>query len=92
MKIEEEIVVFCQNIKILRETNGLSKNRMAEILGIGLTSLTKIEQNILPPRIKTDIVFKLSQNFQLKPCELFISILKQPKEFLPKSKEESMYE
>ena len=72
-KIDEEIITFCQNIKILRERNGLSKKKMAEILGIGVKSLSNLEQGIMPPKMGTNIIFKISQHFKIKPCELFCS-------------------
>ena len=67
----EEIMIFCQNIKRLREKNELSKKEMADILEIGLTSLVKIEHGIVPPRMGADVIFKTSQYFKIKPHELF---------------------
>jgi len=71
MRNDEYSVIFCQNIKALREKNSISKKKMAEIWGIGLTSLSKIEQNILPPRLKVDIISKLSKHFKIKSYKLF---------------------
>ena len=74
MKNDEQIKVFCQNIKILREKSGLSKKEMAEILEIGTASLTKLEQGIMPPRMRVNIVYQLSQNFNIQPCKLFMPL------------------
>ena len=45
MRRNKEINLFCQNIKRLKKTkrNNLNKKEMAKILGIGLTSLAKLE-------------------------------------------------
>jgi len=70
-QIQREIDAFCQNVKMLRERHGLSKKEMAEILGIGAASLTKIEQGIIPDRASVSIVIKLSQHFHIEPHKLF---------------------
>ena len=74
MENSKDIVIFCQNVKILRERNGLSRKEMAEIMGIGLKSLDKLEQNILPSRITVSAIKRLSQYFKIKPHELFICL------------------
>ena len=73
-KIQGDIDVFCQNVKILRERNNLSKKEMAEILEIGIASLTKIEQGVIPPRATTNIIFNLSNSFNIKPHKLFMPL------------------
>ena len=70
-QIREEMDVFCQNIKTLRERHCLSKKEMAKILGIGVKSLTKIEQGIIPTRASTNIIFHLSHCFDVQPHNLF---------------------
>ena len=70
----EEIAVFCQNIKILREKYDLSKKEMAKILGIGVAGLKKLEQGIISPRASVEIIFNLSRHFKVKPNKLFISL------------------
>ena len=70
--IQEEMAVFCRNVKMLRAGHGLSKKEMAEILGIGTASLTKLEQGIIPDRVSVSIVIKLSRYFGIKPCKLFV--------------------
>ena len=71
MQNDEYAIIFCQNIKALREKNGISKKEMAKILEVGVKSLSEIEQNILPPRLKVDIISKLSKHFKISPRELF---------------------
>ena len=70
-QVQKEIEVFCQNVKLLRERNGLSEKEMAKILEIGAASLTKIEQGIIPYRVSASIVIKLAQHFSIEPHRLF---------------------
>ena len=74
MKNNQEIDIFCQNVKMLRERNGLSKKETSEILGICTASLTKIERGILPPGISTSIIFKLCKEFDIEPRKLFMPL------------------
>ena len=71
MTTNEEFLILCKNIKSLRERNGLSKKKMAELMGISISSLTKLEQGFMPHRIKVDIIFNLSVNFDIHPKNLF---------------------
>ncbi len=57
IKIEER--AFCENIKQLRRIKGLSKKEMAKKLGISIPSLTKIENGIMPPLLRSSVFFKL---------------------------------
>ena len=71
MQQSNEVNALCQNIKMLRERNGLSKKEMAEIMGIGAASLAKIELDILPSRFRTETMLKLCKRFRIKPSKLF---------------------
>ena len=71
-KNSDQMVLFCQNIRILRERNKLNKKEMANILNIGIASLTKIEQGLMPPRIGVNIIFRISQYFKIEPHKLFM--------------------
>lgn len=55
---DNEIDIFLKNISYLRKHNKLSKRKMAEILGIGVKSLNKIENGELPPRIGVNFFSK----------------------------------
>ena len=74
MHKNQEIIVFCKNVKMLKERNGLTNMEMAKIMGIGSASLTKIESGILPPGVSTSIIFELCKRFNVKPCELFLPL------------------
>lgn len=68
---EKEIKAFLYNVQQIRKRNRISKKRMAEILGIGRGSLTKIEKGILPPRLSVEVVFRIQQYFGISAAEQF---------------------
>lgn len=72
---DNEIDIFLKNISYLRKHNKLSKRKMAEILGIGVKSLNKIENGELPPRIGVNVFFKIEKNFGISPKNLFSGLL-----------------
>ena len=63
--------IFLHNIAWLRKHYGISKRRMAELLGIGLWSLNKIEKGEIPPRLDAHIIFAVSKHFGIPVSELF---------------------
>ena len=74
MKSDEQIATFCENVKMLRERSGLSKKEMAEIMGIGIKSLEKIENGVLPPRTGVDVLIRLSQKFDIRLHEFLMPL------------------
>ena len=74
MCCKDEIVVLCRNISWLRKKHGLSKRKMAEILGVGVKALSLIEQGILPSRVGCDMLFNASDYFHITVSELFCSM------------------
>jgi len=71
--------IFCNNIKCLRKARGLSKREMAQKLEIGTASLTKIENDIIPPRLSVQIYYSLYYNLGVTPKQIL------SKDFLKKS-------
>lgn len=69
---DNEIKNFLDNIAYLRKQNKLSKRKMAEMLGIGVKSLNRIESGELPPNMGVNIVFKIEKNFGVSPKNLFL--------------------
>jgi len=59
---------------MLRERSGLSKKEMAEIMGIGIKSLEKIENGVLPPRTGVDVLIRLSQKFDIRLHEFLMPL------------------
>ena len=71
MQTDESFLIFCGNLRRLRGTHGLSKKEMAGIPGIGVKSLTLLENNIIPPRLGCELLFRASQYFKIRACDLF---------------------
>ena len=78
MEIEkEECLVFVRNIAYLRKKNGLSKRKMANLLGIGVYSITKIEKGIFPQNLNADVIYNIYKEFGIRPSEQFSQIFPQ---------------
>lgn len=70
----DEFAVFCENIRLLRVKNGLTKRQMAKIMGIGIESLNKIERGTVPERLKVEAFLFTANYFNYAPDELFSPI------------------
>ena len=70
-KTQNEKRIFCLNVKKLRMAYGLSKKERAKILHIGVASLTKMENGILPPRASYLIVIYICESFHVAPSQIF---------------------
>ena len=66
-----EIQAFCKNVKGLRVKYNLTKKRMSSLLGIGIKTLNKIEEGILPARLSAGVIIKVSITFEISPSQLF---------------------
>ena len=66
-----EIARFCNNIRALREREGLSKAAMAKRLHISVYTLTRLERGELPPRLNCCIVFVIQDEFNIPVSALF---------------------
>ena len=64
---KDEILIFAHNLTWLRKKHGLSKRDMARRLGIGMESLNKLEQGIIPPRQTANIFLKYEDILILPP-------------------------
>ena len=67
---EKEWQIFSHNVAWLRSHHGLSKMKMAELLGIGVGSLNKIEKGILPPQLSAWVIVEINRNFHIRPNDL----------------------
>ncbi len=70
-QIETEIKQFLVNVAHLRKCHNLSKQEMAQILGIGIGSYNKLEQGIFPERLTVEIIFNMTEYFKISPARLF---------------------
>ncbi len=66
-----DAMIFCYNVKNLREEHKLSKKQMAKILGIGTKTLTSIENGVIPPRASAELILNICDRFSISPQELF---------------------
>ena len=71
---EIQINNFMNNIVGLREKHNLTKKQMAEICGISLYSLRKIEKGELP-NVSCEIVINLARYFNISASDLFLDNL-----------------
>ena len=71
----DSVSVFCRNISGLRKQYGYSKKEMAQLLGIGIRSLNKIECGVLPPRLTVDVLFAVYEHFHIWPSVLLSQVL-----------------
>lgn len=66
-----EVSIFCNNVKILREHHKISKLQMAKICHISILELMEIEHGVLPKNIKADIIVYIYKYFNISPENLF---------------------
>lgn len=64
------IYYLSYNVAYLRKKQKFSKEKMAKILGIGIQTLTKIEQGVLPPRLRVEVLFRMQHYFGIHVSEL----------------------
>lgn len=62
---------FLQKCNRIKKENGYSKKRMAEICGVSVASINKLENNIIPQNMTLDIVVRLQKHFGIKASSLF---------------------
>lgn len=55
------------NIRFLRRYHKLSKKRMALILGVGVKTIAKIEENIWPPNLPAFLLLFAWRRFGIDP-------------------------
>lgn len=61
---------FCQTVRRLRREHHLTQKEMAQIIGIGLTSLRKIESGIYPVRLNVYHLCRIAEYFSLTANEI----------------------
>ena len=71
MKTDIDVKTFAKNLKHLRMKNNLTKKEMAVKLGIGIKTLSTLENGILPPRFRANTVFKIKTEFGFSPSQMF---------------------
>ncbi|MGN0968016.1 MAG: hypothetical protein ACI4O3_01990 [Oscillospiraceae bacterium] len=71
MTHEEKLLALCANLRYLRRTHELSKRKMAGILGVGVHTITALENDIVPRRLGSSALVRASQYFMIRTDELF---------------------
>ncbi len=71
MNIDHDIENFCENVRRLRREEGLTQKQMAQVMGIGIYSLRKLEAGCLPPMMGMDAIFRLHSRFGIPLRLLF---------------------
>ena len=64
---KKELENFMYNVVQLRKYYGISKKRMAELLGISIGSLNKIENGEFPPKLSVEVIFNIHNIFGIHP-------------------------
>lgn len=67
---ETQLEVFSCNVAWLRKQHDLSKRRMAQILGIGTKSLSRIENGEIRQRLGVNVFFAIYDHFGIRPSQL----------------------
>ena len=70
MNHEHEFKILCENVKKLRMKERLSQKEMASLLGIGIYSLKKLENGILPPRLTWRFLLSIHESFGIFPSDM----------------------
>ena len=68
---DQKIQNFLYNIKYLRAYYSLSKKKMAEIMGVSITTINKIESGVMPKRLNAENLIKLADFFLISIDMLF---------------------
>ena len=63
---------FCSNIRYLRKTHGLTQAQMADIMGVGISTVRLLENGTLPKRLSYVVLFPLCEYFDLSADALFV--------------------
>ena len=71
MTYEERMLTFCANIRYLRNHHGLSKQKMAHILGVGVKTLNALEADVVPRRLGCSELVRAAEFFGISTDALF---------------------
>lgn len=71
MKDSNEYLYFSQHVRRIRIERKMTQKEMADRLGIGVRTLSRIERGILPRRLSCEILFRVQEQFGICPQDLF---------------------
>lgn len=76
MTYEDRMLAFCANMRRLRKRCGLSKQKMAHILGVGVKTVNALEADIVPRRLGGSALIRAAEFFGISTDALFRPIEK----------------
>lgn len=76
--LEKEYAILLNNIIWLRKHYKFSKERMADIMGIEINTLEKIESGKIPDELTVEAILKMQNFFRIKPQDLLGKDLTTP--------------
>ena len=68
---QNELDNLIRNISRLRLHNKLSKKEMADIMGVSLKTINKIEKGEFPQRLGANNIYNICMYFKIRASELF---------------------
>ena len=68
--MKNDFSIFCDNIKMLRQRNNLTKTEMCKIMRISYHSLQMIESGVLPPRMSCEALIRACRYFSVSPKDM----------------------
>lgn len=71
MKKSKYFKTLGYNLHWLRKENNLTQKEMADKLGISISSLRKLENGIVTPRLTINVIFNASKEFSIEAYKLF---------------------
>ena len=71
MSTDEELQIFCSNIRLLRKQKQLTQREMASYMGICVGTLRGIERGSFPPRANFRMLVCTSRSFHIPIHLLF---------------------
>ena len=78
MNIEEELQLFCANIRYLRKANKLSQAEMATRLRTSVRTVRMLEQGVVPVRLSCEVILNAYCAFKVPPNVLLGAVLGEP--------------
>lgn len=83
MKPDEYILLFCRNIRFLRQKYRLSLESMAMLLEIRQEAMEQMEKGNLLPEVEVSALLRASQVFSLSPSTILETDLSQGEGYKP---------
>ena len=72
---EKQLKIFCDNVKYLRKSNGISAREMCRILKISTRSLNRLESGEIPPKMSVSVILRVADYFGQRPCRLLFPLV-----------------